>query len=155
MFLKRSAAGSAICLKEGKTALPVSVNVSRLQFYDPDFVKRYVEIRDKYHIPPQLLEIEFTESIAFDNTGFLLAIVKSLKANGFSCSIDDFGKGYSSLSLLKELPVDVLKIDSYFFWKAMIIPETWISCGVLLSWCISLISVRSQKELKFLNRWST
>lgn len=105
-------------LDEGKTALPVSVNVSRLQFYDPDFVKRYVEIRDKYHIPPQLLEIEFTESIAFDNTGFLLAIVKSLKANGFSCSIDDFGKGYSSLSLLKELPVDVLKIDSYFFLES-------------------------------------
>lgn len=105
-------------LDEGKTALPVSVNVSRLQFYDPDFVKRYVEIRDKYHIPPQLLEIEFTESIVFDNTGFLLAIVKSLKANGFSCSIDDFGKGYSSLSLLKELPVDVLKIDSYFFLES-------------------------------------
>ena len=105
-------------LDEEKTALPVSVNVSRLQFYDPDFVKRYVEIRDKYHIPPQLLEIEFTESIVFDNTGFLLAIVKSLKANGFSCSIDDFGKGYSSLSLLKELPVDVLKIDSYFFLES-------------------------------------
>ena len=105
-------------LDEEKTALPVSVNVSRLQFYDPDFVKRYVEIRDKYHIPPQLLEIEFTESIVFDNTGFLLAIVKSLKANGFSCSIDDFGKGYSSPSLLKELPVDVLKIDSYFFLES-------------------------------------
>ena len=105
-------------LDEEKTALPVSVNVSRLQFYDPDFVKRYVEIRYKYHIPPQLLEIEFTESIVFDNTGFLLAIVKSLKANGFSCSIDDFGKGYSSLSLLKELPVDVLKIDSYFFLES-------------------------------------
>ena len=74
-----------------------------------------MEIRDKYQIPPQLLEIEFTESIVFDNTGFLLAIVKSLKENGFSCSIDDFGKGYSSLSLLKELPVDILKIDSYFF----------------------------------------
>lgn len=105
-------------LDEGKTALPVSVNVSRLQFYDPDFVKRYVEIRDKYQIPPQLLEIEFTESIVFDNTGFLLAIVKSLKENGFSCSIDDFGKGYSSLSLLKELPVDILKIDSYFFLES-------------------------------------
>ncbi|WP_455615072.1 putative bifunctional diguanylate cyclase/phosphodiesterase [Eisenbergiella sp.] len=105
-------------LEEGKTALPVSVNVSRLQFYDPDFVKHYVEIRDKYQIPPQLLEIEFTESIVFDNTGFLLAIVKNLKENGFSCSIDDFGKGYSSLSLLKELPVDVLKIDSYFFLES-------------------------------------
>lgn len=95
--------------------LPVSVNVSRLQFYDVGFVDRYVEIRDKYHIPPELLELEFTESIAFENTEVLLSTIQALKAAGFACAIDDFGKGYSSLSLLKQLPVDVLKIDSLFF----------------------------------------
>lgn len=102
-------------LDEGMEALPVSVNVSRLQFYDVEFVGRYVEIRDKYSIPPDLLEIEFTESIVFDNSNLLLQTVSALKKAGFSCSIDDFGKGYSSLSLLKELPVDVLKIDRFFF----------------------------------------
>ena len=102
-------------LDAGKAALPVSVNVSRLQFYDQDFVRRYVEIRGRYRIPPALLEIEFTESIVFDNTNRLLKIIDALKEAGFSCSIDDFGKGYSSLSLLKNLPVDVLKIDGYFF----------------------------------------
>ena len=100
---------------EGKKALPVSVNVSRLQFYDQDFVHRYVEIRDRYEIPPELLEIEFTESILVDNIPLLLKTVGELKKAGFSCSIDDFGKGYSSLSLLKNLPVDVLKIDRLFF----------------------------------------
>lgn len=102
-------------LDAGVRALPVSVNVSRLQFYDQDFVKRYVQIRDSYQIPPELLEIEFTESIVFDNTNLMMDIVKSLKEAGFSCSIDDFGKGYSSLGMLKDLPVDVLKIDQIFF----------------------------------------
>ncbi len=102
-------------LDSGKQALPVSVNVSRLQFYDQHFVERYVEIRDRYAIPPELLELEFTESIAFDNSKLLLQTVGQLKKAGFSCSIDDFGKGYSSLGLLKNLPIDVLKIDSFFF----------------------------------------
>jgi len=102
-------------LKAGRRVLPVSVNVSRLQFFDQNFVKRYVEIRDHYQIPAELLEIEFTESIAIDNTSLLTSIVDQLKQAGFSCSIDDFGKGYSSLSLLKTLPIDVLKIDRFFF----------------------------------------
>ena len=102
-------------MEEGGRVLPVSVNVSRLQFYDQNFVERYVEIRDKYQIPPELLEIEFTESIAIDNSALLLRIVKRLREAGFACSIDDFGKGYSSLSLLKSLPVDILKIDRFFF----------------------------------------
>lgn len=98
-----------------KEVLPVSVNVSRLQFYNPDFVKTYTEIRDKYEIPAGLLEIEFTETIAFDNMPLLITIVNSLKEAGFTCCIDDFGKGYSSLSLLQALPIDVLKIDRQFF----------------------------------------
>lgn len=102
-------------LDAGKPAPPVSVNVSRLQFYDEGFVARYVEIRDKYRIPPELVEIELTESIVLDNAELLLTTVRALKRAGFSCSIDDFGKGYSSLSLLKDLPVDILKIDSFFF----------------------------------------
>ena len=102
-------------LDAGKQVLPVSVNVSRLQFNDLNFVENYVAIRNRYDIPAELIEVEFTESIAFDNASLLLRTVNQLKAAGFTCSIDDFGKGYSSLSLLKELPVDVLKIDSFFF----------------------------------------
>lgn len=98
-----------------KELLPVSVNVSRLQFYNPDFVKTYTEIRDRYGIQSGLLEIEFTETIAFDNTPLLIDIINRLKEAGFSCCIDDFGKGYSSLSLLQALPIDVLKIDRQFF----------------------------------------
>ena len=102
-------------LDAGRRVLPVSVNVSRLQFYDQNFVNRYVEIRERYQIPPQLLEIEFTESIAVENASLLVATVNELKAAHFSCAIDDFGKGYSSLSLLKNLPIDTLKVDGFFF----------------------------------------
>lgn len=108
LFLRRR-------LDQGKRVLPISVNVSRLQFYDQNFVGRYVEIRDRHRIPPELLEIEFTESIAVDNASLMTRIVERLRQAGFICSIDDFGKGYSSLSLLKSLAIDVLKIDGFFF----------------------------------------
>lgn len=102
-------------LDAGQPVLPVSVNISRLQFYETDFVATYAAIKNRYQIPNGLLELEFTESIAFDNLTLLTKIVKELKRENFSCSIDDFGKGYSSLSLLKDLPIDTLKIDRLFF----------------------------------------
>nr|WP_122011646.1 EAL domain-containing protein [Maliibacterium massiliense] len=102
-------------LAAGKLVFPISVNVSRLQFYDQHFVSHYTAIRDRYQVPPELLEIEFTESIAVDNAGLMTQIVRQLRQAGFACSIDDFGKGYSSLSLLKSLPIDTLKIDRFFF----------------------------------------
>lgn len=102
-------------LDEGKPALPVSVNVSCLQFYSSDFVKTYREIRDRYRIPRGLLEIEFTETILFDDWHVMNRTVKQLKDAGFICSIDDFGKGYSSLSTVKNLDIDVLKLDAVFF----------------------------------------
>ena len=102
-------------IEKGLPVLPVSVNVSRLQFYDQNFIPHYVAVRDRYGIPPSLLEIEFTESIAVDNAELMARIVAQLRQAGFACSIDDFGKGYSSLSLLKSLPIDILKIDSFFF----------------------------------------
>lgn len=94
---------------------PISVNVSKIQFYNPDFVKDYCQIKEEYNIPDGMIEIEFTESVAFERTDLLITIIKALKQNGFICSMDDFGKAYSSLNLLKDLPIDVLKIDSAFF----------------------------------------
>ena len=102
-------------LDEGKPALPVSINVSRLQFCNADFVEIYAGIKKRYAIPDNLLEIEFTESVLFDNWERLTFIVDQLHASGFTCSIDDFGKGYSSLGMFKNLNVDVLKIDALFF----------------------------------------
>lgn len=97
----------------------ISVNVSRLQFYNSDFVKTYEDIKNKFRIPDNLLELEITESIAFDNALFLEKTVTELKSKGFLISIDDFGTGFSSLSLLKNIPIDVLKIDQSFFKQSV------------------------------------
>lgn len=102
-------------IDEGVKVVPISVNVSRLQFYRIDFVKHYTKIKEKYNIPDGLLELEFTESIVFENLAILRKIVTSLKSAGFTCSIDDFGSGYSSLNILKNLPMDTLKLDKLFF----------------------------------------
>ncbi|MDL2236339.1 EAL domain-containing protein [Christensenellaceae bacterium OttesenSCG-928-K19] len=95
--------------------LIISVNVSRLGILQPDFVESYVAIKDMYGIPDGYIEVEFTESIAFDNHVMFSGIVKALQSHGISCSLDDFGAGHSSLNILKDLTVDVLKLDQLFF----------------------------------------
>lgn len=102
-------------IDNGKKVVSISINVSRVQFYRLDFVKRYTKIKNKYNIPDGLLELEFTESIVLENIELLRKIVNNLKNNGFVCSIDDFGSGYSSLNILKNLPMDILKLDKLFF----------------------------------------
>ncbi|KPI50661.1 diguanylate phosphodiesterase [Clostridioides difficile] len=102
-------------LDENKPFVQISVNVSRIQFYNTKFVETYSNIQKKYNIPRNTIEIEFTESVAFENQEHFLEIIHDLHENGFTCSLDDFGKGYSSLGVLKDLPFDVLKLDSMFF----------------------------------------
>ena len=89
-----------------------------MQFHTPDFVERYIRIKSQYAIPDGLLELEFTESIFFDNVALLSSAVHELRRAGIKCSIDDFGAGYSSLNVLKALPVSVLKLDGMFFRTA-------------------------------------
>ena len=102
-------------LDAGVAPCPLAVNVSRVQFYTLDFVETYIGIKKRYDIPDGLLELEFTESIFIENVELLRTAVQELRQAGFSCAIDDFGAGYSSLNILKDLPVDVLKLDGVFF----------------------------------------
>lgn len=104
-------------LDTGRKAVPISVNVSRVHILDPDFAKKFKAIIDAYKIPPELIELELTESIFLNTVDEAVWLMEQFKSYGFSISIDDFGSGYSSLNLLKELPADVLKIDKGFFRK--------------------------------------
>lgn len=101
--------------EKGLTVVPVSVNVSKLTFYTADFIDAYKEIKERYRIPDNMLEIEFTETVACENEKYMTQIVKELHDNGFLCSMDDFGTGYSSLGMLKNLDIDTLKLDALFF----------------------------------------
>ena len=102
-------------LDTGMPVVPLSINVSRVQLYASDFIESYVAIKRKYDIPDGMLELEFTESILFEDVDSLIKIVEALRSNGFACSIDDFGKGYSSLTMLKNIPADSIKLDAMFF----------------------------------------
>ncbi|MBQ3841804.1 MAG: EAL domain-containing protein [Ruminiclostridium sp.] len=92
----------------------ISVNMSRVHINQPGFVSDLAGICDKYGIETKYLEIEITESAAYENPVKLYEIFREIKSYGFHVSIDDFGTGYSSLNMLKDLPVDVLKIDRSF-----------------------------------------
>jgi diguanylate cyclase (GGDEF)-like protein len=103
-------------MDSGNIAIPVSVNVSRVHFLISNFAADYNEIKEKYNIDNEMLEIEITESIAFSNDSVreVFSVMKEFKDFGFRISIDDFGSGYSCLGLLKEMPIDTLKLDRMF-----------------------------------------
>lgn len=93
--------------------ISISINISIHQFYQADFVRNIKNVVDEYKIPPELVVLEITESIA-SNSDVILAKLNALKDIGIKISIDDFGTGYSSLKYLKEFPIDYLKIDKSF-----------------------------------------
>ncbi len=102
-------------LDEGKKCVPVSVNVSRAHFIEEDLAEQIRDIVDLAGTPHDLIEIELTESAFFDDKNALIRTIGKLKEYGFTVSMDDFGSGYSSLNSLKEMPLDVLKLDADFF----------------------------------------
>lgn len=101
-------------IQSGQTVVPISCNFSRLHIKNPQFSEQLEEIANRYQIPHHLLELEITESVAIEDKQALLACLKLLKELGFIISIDDFGAGYSSLGLIQNLPIDVLKLDRNF-----------------------------------------
>ncbi len=102
-------------LNKGLPTCILSANVSRMALWHPDFIKTYTDIKNKYAIPDQSIELEFTESLAFENHTHFQTIVSICQGHGFLCSLDDFGAGYSSLNILKSIHVDILKLDRLFF----------------------------------------
>ncbi len=102
-------------LDEGLRCVPVSVNVSRAHFAEKDLADQIRDMVDEAGAPHNLVEIELTESAFFDDKKAMVSTINNLKGYGFSVSMDDFGSGYSSLNSLKDMPLDVLKLDAEFF----------------------------------------
>lgn len=95
-------------------SVPVSVNVSRVDVYDPNIVEFLVEITQANGLKPEEYLLEVTESAYTDNSKQIVDVVNRLRANGFKVEMDDFGSGYSSLNMLTTLPIDALKLDMVF-----------------------------------------
>ncbi|MBP5192873.1 MAG: GGDEF domain-containing protein [Eubacterium sp.] len=102
-------------LDQGYKCVPVSVNVSRAHFVEDDLAEQIRDMVDREGAPHDLVEIELTESAFFDDKNAMITTINKLKEYGFSVSMDDFGAGYSSLNSLKDMPLDVLKLDAEFF----------------------------------------
>lgn len=100
--------------KEGREVVKVSVNLSRRHMEDMDLLERIFDVIDDYGVPHQYIEIELTETTTDVEFKDLRRIVSGLQIRNISTSVDDFGVGYSSLNLIRELPWNVLKIDKSF-----------------------------------------
>lgn len=101
-------------LNGGGKCVPISVNVSRQLMYEQNFASDYIETIQKYKLSPDLVELEITESVLFDDDKVFRSIIDKLRENGFKILMDDFGTGYSSLMMLSSVPIDNLKLDKSF-----------------------------------------
>ena len=99
-------------VEKGEKVVPIAVNVSRVTATNPDFINFYVGNKKKYGIPDGFITLELTESFAMEDYDKISGIISALHNGGMRCSIDDFGSGYSSFSILKQITVDELKLDS-------------------------------------------
>lgn len=100
--------------------IPVSVNVSRVDIFDPELENKLCAILDEFKLSPDDMMLEITESAYADNGDRLIEVVNSLRDRGFKIEMDDFGSGYSSLNMLTEIPIDVLKLDMKFIRRMLI-----------------------------------
>ena len=100
--------------EEGLPLVPVSVNISRLDLFDPRFKEELEAILSAEGVHPSMLGLEITESAFVEDPAHLSEVLRKIRDAGFTLYMDDFGTGYSSLNILKDIPADVLKLDMRF-----------------------------------------
>lgn len=101
--------------KKGRRNIPISVNISKLNFRTKNLKENIMKIINKYKVNPKFIELEITESLIAEKPDEIIKVIEDFKKENVSISMDDFGTGYSSLNMLQDLPVDILKIDCGFF----------------------------------------
>jgi diguanylate cyclase (GGDEF)-like protein len=101
--------------EEGKPLLPISVNQSRAHLLVTDYEESLVSLVDHYNVDHHLMEFELTETLFLHDMTHLSSVLTTLRNQGFLVSLDDFGSGYSSLTMLKDVQIDVIKMDQGFF----------------------------------------
>ena len=155
-MLEEIAKQQALWIGQGRKVVPISVNISRAHFAKEDLAEHICSIVDKYQVPHNVIELELTESAFFDDKQILLQTVKKLRQAGFPLSMDDFGAGYSSLNSLKELELDVLKLDADFFRgvdsqdKGLLIVSEVIDLAKKLNMKIVAEGIESREQVDFL-----
>lgn len=155
-MLRHVAADQKKWLDKGYNCVPVSVNVSRAHFIESDLAEQIRDMVDAAGTPHDLIEIELTESAFFDDKKALINTINRLKSYGFAVSMDDFGSGYSSLNSLKDMPLDVLKLDAEFFrgesdgGRGELVVSEAIRLGKMLNMKIVAEGVEVKEQVDFL-----
>lgn len=102
------------CMNQGIAIVPISTNFSRFDVIQEDFVERLDEIRQMYNVPVEKIRIEITESAVVEGSDYISDVVTKLQECGYIVEMDDFGSGYSSLNVLKDIDFDIIKLDMKF-----------------------------------------
>lgn len=120
-------------IDEGYSIVPISINLSTLQFKNPELAGNIINILEKYNIPPSLVVLEITETTVMKDIEMAQKTIGELRNYGFKISIDDFGTGYSSLGYLKKFLFDHLKIDISFIKEIVQNPQDRAIVGAIVS----------------------
>ena len=137
--------------------LPISVNISRVHIGNTNLSDILLDLVHKYDIAPKYLELEITENLFMEDVDELFSEMGNLKKCGFRIMMDDFGSGYSSLNMLRNAPVDTLKIDRFFLDEIMstdrgkIIVEASVRMAKQLGLSVIAEGVETQEQLDFLS----
>ena len=142
--------------KEGYGGYPISINVSRAHFYGNGLIEKLQSLIEKYEIDPKELELEITETICAEDPEIIYKKVRQLQEAGFKVAMDDFGSGYSSLNMLKEMPLDIIKMDLKFLdggdneEKSHYILQTLISLAQNMKLLVVVEGVETKVQVEFL-----
>lgn len=145
--------------QEGKDDLFLSVNISTKDFDAIDVCKVLTELVHQYEIQPEKLRLELTETALMNDVDRNLKVIEKLRGNGFVVEIDDFGSGYSSLNMLKDIEADVVKLDMKFLQKckdekrSKLILQTMIELVKKLDMKVIVEGVETQEQFEFLNEY--
>ena len=159
MILREAFAQVKKWVESGLLTEHVAINISPKQFNQPDpgFFQLISQLQEEYGLSSEFIELEITEAVIMNQTGYTINLMNQLKKQGFKFSVDDFGTGYSSLTYLTKFPIDTLKIDMSFiknleFSKSQrSIVQTIIDLGKNLSLGVIAEGVETQKQYEILS----
>lgn len=145
--------------KQGKKIVPVSVNLSRVELYQPDIVKFINKTIKMYNLSSDFIEIEITETVAINELNILKNVLNELRTYGFSISMDDFGTEYSSISCLRDMPIDILKLDKSFLGgiehdeRSRNIAKSIVSLAKSLDLVVIIEGVESKEQAELMKQF--
>ncbi|EGT3849646.1 EAL domain-containing protein [Clostridioides difficile] len=145
--------------KQGKKIVPVSVNLSRVELYQPDIVKFINKTIQMYNLSSDFIEIEITETVAINELNILKNVLNELRKHGFSISMDDFGTGYSSISCLRDMSIDILKLDKSFLGgiehdeRSRNIAKSIVSLAKSLDLVVIIEGVESKEQAELMKQF--